>query len=132
MNAFSPQAIFERGRQKTAANQPQYEARLRQMIETGLAMCLSREGRAHWFVCAPSSRLEAGVFLARDLSVEGEAGEYRIEFEQIDFTHDTWGWLLVGGFPVADFRPLAESEDEHLVTLWNSRSGRPPVQLVDF
>ena len=61
-----------------------------------------------------------------------EAGLRRIAFEQISFSQDTWGSLLTGGFPAADFRPIAEAESQEFVDLWNARSGRSPIQLVEF
>ena len=133
MIGFSPEAIYERGRQKTAASQPRNYELLRQLVAGGLAVCLDRpEGGNHWFACSPESRLENGLFIAQDLALPGAAGEHRIQFEQVDFTEDTWGWLLVAGNPVADFRPIAEAESQEFVDLWNTRSGRPPIQLVEY
>ena len=133
MSNFSPSAIFERGRQEMAANQPRFYERLRELIANGLAICLEHADGSHqWLACAPGSRLEPGLFVAQDLAMPGAAGEHRIQFEQIGFTQDTWGWLLVAGSPVADFRPLSEAEEQKFVDLWNERSGQPPIRLVDF
>src|SRR5882724_337323 len=125
MSNFSPSAIFERGRQEMAANQPQFYERLRDLIANGLAISVElADGSRQWLACAPASRLEPGLFVAQDLAMPGADGEHRIQFEQISFTHDTWGSLLVAGFPVADFRPIAESEMQEFADLWNTRSGR--------
>ena len=129
---FSPEAIYERGRQQIAAQQPLFQQRLRGLIVNGMAVCLTQGGKHHWFACAPTARLVPGELLACDLAEEGETSQHRIAYEEIVFLAATWGCLSVGGFSVADFRPLSEAEDEALVALWNSRSGRPPVQLVDF
>jgi hypothetical protein len=133
MSSFSPETIYERGRREQTANQPHFYEMLRQLIPKGLALTLDLpNGESLWLSCAPTSKLEERLFLARNLAVEGEAGLHRIEFEEIHFTHDTWGWLVVAGNPVAEFRPIAETEDPVLVDVWNTRSGQPPIQLVDF
>ncbi|MSU58218.1 MAG: hypothetical protein EXS35_08565 [Pedosphaera sp.] len=133
MIGFFPEAIYERGRQETAANQPRFYDQLRKLIASGLALCLERPGGGkHWFVCAPTSRLDAGLLLAHDLAEDGADGGHRIQFDQIYFTQDTWGWLLVAGNPVADFRPISEADSREFVDLWNTRSGRPPIQLVEY
>ena len=133
MPSFSPEAIYERGRQELAASQPRNYERLRQQIADGLALCLHLQGGGHrWMACAPTASLESRLLVAPDLAVPGTAGEHRIAFEQIHFTQDTWGWLLVAGNPVADFRPISEAEEQKFVDLWNTRSGRPPIQLVEF
>jgi hypothetical protein len=133
MSSFSPETIFERGRRRQTANQPRFYELLRQLIPKGVALTLELpNGESLWMSCAPASKLEERLFLAYDLAVEGEAGLHRIEFEAVHFTQDTWGWLLVAGFPMAEFRPIAETEDQILVDVWNTRSGQPPIQLVAF
>lgn len=132
MTGFSPEAIYERGRQETAANQPRFFELLRQLIANGLALCIHQPQGDHWLACAPASRLEPGLLIAEELAMENATKQHRIPFDQISFTHDTWGWLLVAGNPVASFRPISEAESQEFVDLWNSRSGRPAVQLVEF
>ena len=133
MSGFSPEAIYERGRQKVTANQPRFYELFRQILGQGLALCIENPGGDHWLALAPWSRLEPRLLLAYDLAVEGEAGLRRIEFEEINFFHDsdeTAGWFLVKGNPVAEFRPLPDAEDEVLINHWNARSGRTPIQYV--
>jgi hypothetical protein len=135
MSTFSPSAIFERGRQEAAANQPRFLARVCEMIVAGLAVCMDGETEPHWFALAPWSRVEPGVFLAYDLALDGEAGLHRVEFDEVILSplcNEDWGHFSVKGRPVASFRPLGEAEDQELVDLWNTRSGRPPVKLVEL
>jgi hypothetical protein len=130
MSGFSPQLIYERGRQQTLANQPRYCEQFRQLVEEGLALFVESAGKGDWIALAPWSRLEPHLLLAYDLAVEGEAGLRRIEFDVLDFTVDSWGAFYVEGFDVASFRPLVEAEDEELINLWNARSSRAPLQYV--
>jgi len=105
------------------------------MISAGLAVCLDSDADHRWFALAPWSRVEQGVFLAFDLALDGDAGLHRIEFDEVLLDpqcNEDWGNFSVKGWPVASFRPVGETEDQELVDLWNTRSGRPPVKLVEL
>lgn len=134
MSRFSPADIYERGRQRTLAEQPQYYAKFRKLLDAGLALSVPSSSGSYWMALAPWSRLEPRLLLAYDLAEEGEGGLRRIEFATLDFTpetDETWGWILDAGEDVvASFRPLFEAEDELLIGLWNIRSGRTPIQYV--
>jgi hypothetical protein len=133
MPAFSPISIYERGRLETTANQPRYYERFRQLLTMGTALVILKGDDHPWLVLAPSSRLEPRVLFAQDLAVDGEAGLHRIEFEEVSIPprdDEAWGSFYVGGWPVAEFRPIAFCDSPEWVELWNSRSGCPPVKLI--
>ena len=118
-----PADRYEQGRQKLTTYQPRYLARLQQLIQQGLALCLCRDpDKQQWIAPTPWSVLTPGLLVAEDLANPGVRHEVRFHqasiFESADFTTYDWGCLYdERGWTVADFRPLAEMEDPELTRL---------------
>lgn len=132
---FSPVAIYERGRLETTANQTRYYERFRELLKLGTVIMIGKDETEKWFVLSPSSRLEERVFFAQNLAVDGNAGLHRIEFHEIDYSHEggeTWGDFYDDkGWSLANFRPIAEADTEEWVALWNARSGCASIHLIN-